>query len=72
MGQVVMAAYGNIKHWKIEEFVFDEDANRYTFMDMTMAEYYQQKYQLTITAPKQPFIRSYFSKRDPRPCLLLP
>lgn len=67
-----MASYGNIKHWRIDDFVFDEDATAYTFMDMTMAEYYKQKYQLTITAPKQPFIKSSFSKKDLRTCLLLP
>lgn len=59
-----MANYGNSKHWKIQDFVFDQDTTKFTFSDVTMSEYYKEKYQLIITAPKQPFIQSYFSKND--------
>ena len=76
LGKIVMANYGNSKHWRVEDIIFDQDASQYKIEQggehMSLVEYFRSKYQLDVKILKQPLVKSRMSRHDKRECFLLP
>jgi DNA-binding GntR family transcriptional regulator len=66
IGKMVMANYGNSKHWIIEDVLFDVTVNSpYTTQgtSTSLAEYYEKSYGIHIRNARQPILKSSLSKR---------
>jgi aubergine-like protein len=64
VGKIVMTNYGKTSYHRIEEVVFQElDSVHLQDANMSLREYYQTKYNITIRNPKQPLLRVESKRR---------
>lgn len=66
VGKVVLAMYGNYRYWRIDDVLFDKDCNTFLLEEraesadkkhnMTLVEYYKEKYNMEIRKPRQPLL----------------
>lgn len=56
-----MANYGNSRHWKVLDVIFDVDFDHTNIAEetnMTYTEYYQKNYGMIIKNKKQPLLKA--------------
>lgn len=54
-----MANYGNSRCWRIEDIEFDKPIDEFKIDEtQTLAEYYKNRYSITIKKLKQPLLRA--------------
>lgn len=57
VGKVIMANYGKTSYYTIADVIYEElEQVQLTGTDLTIRDYYQQKYQITIKNLKQPLL----------------
>ena len=56
-GKIVMANYGKIAHYRIEELVFQDLDTILLEDNVILADYYESRYSLKITNKRQPLLK---------------
>ena len=74
VGKVVLAMYGNYRYWRIDDVLFDKDCNTFLLdeaaeqpdkkYNMTLVEYYKEKYNMEIRKPRQPLLMHIQTKTN--------
>ena len=74
VGKVVLAMYGNYRYWRIDDVLFEKDCNTFLLdeaaeqtdkkYNMTLVEYYKEKYNMEIRKPRQPLLMNVQNKTN--------
>jgi len=74
VSKVVLAMYGNYRYWRIDDVLFEKDCNTFLLdeaadqtdkkYNMTLVEYYKEKYNMEIRKPRQPLLMHVQTKTN--------
>lgn len=75
IGKVVVANYGNSRHWRVSDVIFDIDFDQQNIAEetnLTYTEYYKKNYGLNIKNKKQPVLIAVVNGKKKRQAILIP